>query len=564
MKKTLLLSAFILGIFACNKKENTIIPIKDINYDKAESLFIKNNNDSAFYYFNKFVANSKDSLHVAMSYNYMSVIQSNAGDYFGAQESLMLSLKFLDGEKEKDFGCLSSNYNELGLNSINLKRYELAITYCDKALFYYNKAIKYSKGTGLDLIILNNKALAYQKVKEYAQALKIYNEIIPKKSKNQKEYARILSNIAKTKWLQNPAYNAAPDFFKALGIREKENDVWGLNASYAHLTEYYKQTRPDSALVYAGKMYEVAKKLNSPDDKIEALQKLIELGPPEQTKKYFETYRTLDDSLQTARNAAKNQFALIRYGVEKNKADNLILQKDNTEKNYQIIKQRILLAFTVLLILAGSVISSIWYKKRNQRMALEAKNTIRENQLKTSKKVHDVVANGLYRVMAEIENQDSLDKDHILDKLEVMYEKSRDISYEEPQLADQNFQEKISELLKSFATETTKVVVYMGNTKELWKKVSTEAKYELEHVLQELMVNMSKHSKANNVAVRFEHKDNYLNVYYADNGIGISEKTQFNNGLTNTGNRMNNIHGEIIFDTKAEKGLKIKISFPVS
>lgn len=197
-------------------------------------------------------------------------------------------------------------------------------------------------------------------------------------------------------------------------------------------------------------------------------------------------------------------------------------------------------------------------------MALEAKNTIRENQLKTSKKVHDVVANGLYRVMAEIENQDSLDKDHILDKLEVMYEKSRDISYEEPQLADQNFQEKISELLKSFATETTKVVVYMGNTKELWKKVSTEAKYELEHVLQELMVNMSKHSKANNVAVRFEHKDNYLNVYYADNGIGISEKTQFNNGLTNTGNRMNNIHGEIIFDTKAEKGLKIKISFPVS
>ncbi|PIG95773.1 hypothetical protein CS542_10110 [Pedobacter sp. IW39] len=62
----------------------------------------------------------------------------------------------------------------------------------------------------------------------------------------------------------------------------------------SHLTEYYKQTRPDSALVYAGKMYEVAKKLNSPDDKIEALQNSIELGP-QNKQKYFETYRTLDD-----------------------------------------------------------------------------------------------------------------------------------------------------------------------------------------------------------------------------------------------------------------------------
>lgn len=564
MKKTLLFLVFILGIIACNKKKNIIIPIKEINYDKAESFLNKKNNDSAFYYFNKVVTNSRDSLNIANSYNYMSVMQSGAGDYFGAQESLMLSLKFLDGEKEKDFACLSSDYNELGLNSINLKRYELALSYYDKALFYYNKGIKLSKNTGFNLTILNNKALAYQKAKKYAQALKIYNELIPEKSKNQEEYARVLSNIAKTKWLQNPGYNAAPDFLKALNIRETENDLWGLNASYSHLMEYYQQTQPDSALRYAGKMYQVAKKLNSPDDKIEALQKLIELVPPNQIKQYFATYRKLDDSLQTARNAAKNQFALVRYEAEKNKADNLILQKDNTEKNYQIIKQRILLAFTVLLILMGSVISSIWYKKRKQRLELEAQNTIRENKLKTSKKVHDVVANGLYRVMAEIENQDGLNKDHILDKLEVMYEKSRDISYEEPQLADQNFQEKISDLLQSFATETTKVVVYMGNTAELWTKVSVDVKYELEHVLQELMVNMSKHSEANNVAVRFEHTDNHISVYYADNGIGISEGTQFNNGLTNTGNRMNNIQGEIIFDIKAEKGLKIKISFPVS
>ncbi|PIG95774.1 hypothetical protein CS542_10115 [Pedobacter sp. IW39] len=57
------------------------------------------------------------------------------------------------------------------------------------------------------------------------------------------------------------------------------------------------------------------------------------------------------------------------------------------------------------------------------------------------------------------------------------------------------------------------------------KKVSAEAKYELEHVLQELMVNMSKHSKANNVAVRFEYKDNYLNVCMPITELGFRKDT---------------------------------------
>lgn len=554
MKRTLIFFVFIFGIFACNKKHNTNTLIKDINYDKGESFFDKNS-DSAFYYFNKVVTNSKDSLKIAMSYNYMAVIQSDAGDYFGAQESLMRSLKFLDVEKDKDFKCLSSNYNELGLNSLTLKKYDLALD-------YYNKAVKYSKSSAFTSRILNNKALAYQKSKKYLKAIKIYNDIISNDNKNQKEYARILSNIARTKWLQNPNYNAAPDFLKALGIRKKEKDIWGQNASYSHLADYYTKKQPDSALIYANKMYQIAKEIKNPDDQLEALQKLIILSPPKETKQYFETYKDLGDSLQTARNSAKNQFALVRYETEKNKADNLKLQKDNTEKNYQIIKQRILLISIFLLVVVGAIISVLWYKKRKQRLELQAQNTIRENQLKTSKKVHDVVANGLYRVMTEIENRDDLDRDNILDKLEVMYEKSRDISYDEVPSTGENFHQEILDLLKSFATESTRVV-YTGSTPDMWKEVSGEAKYEVQHILQELMVNMQKHSKASNVAVKFENLGNHINIRYTDDGVGISKELQFNNGLTNTGNRIKSINGTITFDTKSEKGFKVYISFPV-
>ena len=559
MKKTLLFLLFIFSIVACHKKQdktNTHYTFtKDINYDLAESLFNKNN-DSAFYYFNKVVTTSKDSLNIAMSYNYMAVIQAEASDYSGGQESLMMSLKFLNDKKESNFSCLSSDYNELGLNLLHFKNYDLALD-------YYDKSIKYSNNKAFNLIALSNKALIYEKAKKYTQAIKLYNDVLSVKEMSQQEYARILSNFTKTKWLQNPDYKAAPYFLKALHIREKENNIWGKNASYAHLADYYTPIQPDSALFFAHKRYQVSKDLKSPDDQIEALKKLIELSPPQETKRYFDTYQKLDDSLQTARNAAKNQFALIRYEAEKNKSDNLKLQKENTDKKYQIIKQRILLFSTLLLFLAGSVISVIWYKKRKQRLELEAQNSIRESQLKTSKKVHDVVANGLYRVMTEIENQERLDRNSILDKLENMYEKSRDISYEELEFSDQNFHLKISDLLRSFATETTRIVL-VGNTAGLWEKVSTQNKMEIEHVLQELMVNMDKHSEASNVAVKFMQTNNCIHIYYTDNGIGMSKERQFNNGLTNTGNRIKSIHGEIIFDTKAEKGLKVQISFPVS
>lgn len=554
MKKTFTFLIFIFFVLSCSNKHQKKTFIEDLNSKKAES-FLGKNKDSAFYYFNKVTTSTKDSLQIAQSYSSMAAIQTDEGDYFGSQESLLTSLKFLNEKKSEDFFCLSSNYNELGLNSRNLKNYKAALS-------YYNLALKFAEDYRMRLSILNDMAAVYRDDKHYVKALKSYHDIIASKISDQIMYARILTNMSFTKWLYNSNYNAAPELLKALNIRIKENDLWGQNSSYAHLSDYYAIKQPQSALLYALKMYNVSKNLKSPDDQREALQKLIKLSSPEETKMYFETYQKLDDSIQTARNTAKNQFALIRYDAEKNKVDNLNLQKDNSEKKYQITTQRIIILSTFLLVIAGSVIVMLWSKKRKQRIELEAKNTIRENQLKTSKKVHDVVANGLYRVMAEIENQSNLDKERVLDKLEYMYEKSRDISYEELQFTEENFHEKITELLKSFATETTKVV-FVGNTIDLWENLNAQAKYEIGHILQELMVNMKKHSGAKNVVVRFEQLNNHIHIHYTDDGIGISTEKRFKNGLTNTGNRIKSIHGAITFDTIAEKGLKILISFPI-
>jgi tetratricopeptide (TPR) repeat protein len=539
LKPLYLLSFLIVFLVSCSEKNDTIERKTDnLFYDKAYEFRDQHKTDSAFIYFNKakdlFQLN-KDSLGIGRCLVNMGIISTDRGDYFSGQEFSLDAFSYFNKNKKENFAFLESNTNNLGIASSNLKNYAQAID-------FYKQSFAYAQDSARVLVIKNNIANAYRDQKEYKKALLIYENILKQKIDNKGFYAKVLTNISVAKWLQKPGYNAAPGLLKALDIRERENDLWGQNSSYSHLANYYQYTHPDSALFFARKRYPAAIKLNSPDDQLDALGKLIKLSPPKEMKHYFEVYQNLDDSVQTARNAAKNQSALIRYESEKNKADNLELQKDNTEKKFQIAKQRILIFSVLLLVVAAAVIAVIWYKKRKQRMELASQNAIREHQLKTSKRVHDVVANGLYRVMTEIENRDDIDKGQVLDKIEDLYEKSRDISYEKPALDDQNFHQKISALLMSFATENAKVLI-AGNTLALWRKVNPEVKYEVEHILQELMVNMKKHSGASNVAVRFEDGADQIKIYYTDNGVGMPDETSFKNGLRNTGNRIDAIRG---------------------
>src|SRR3546814_6588285 len=118
-------------------------------------------------------------------------------------------------------------------------------------------------------------------------------------------------------------------------------------------------------------MYSGAQLLHSADDQIRALYRLIRLSRPDAAKHYFETYKELTDSVHLARSAAKNQFALIRYEVEKNKAENLRLQHENSEKAYQVARQRIWTGGVALLAVILLVGGAYWYKRRQQRLQLE-------------------------------------------------------------------------------------------------------------------------------------------------------------------------------------------------
>ncbi|SEF49759.1 Tetratricopeptide repeat-containing protein [Halpernia humi] len=549
-------------LFSCEEKNVTSIVSSNLNYEKAwDLLSFKKNNDSAFYYFNlaKLEFDKiNDKVGAGKSLMNAAIIQSNEGDYFGSDESSTQALKYFNETKDKDY--IVSVYNAIAISRNNLEDYKTA-------LIWYEKALKVSKDSLEKIKIQNNIAVAYSKLKDYKKSIEIFESLLNLKLTNQdkKIKSKIIDNLAFTKFLQNKNYNAEPELNKALKIREKENDLWGQNASHAHLADYFKEKNPEKSLFHAHKMYEIAGQLKSPDDEIEALQKLVNLESTANSKKYFRIYLKLNDSMQTARNKAKNQFALVRYESEKNRADLLKSQAENTKKNYQLLVRNVALGLAFLAI----IISFIWFEKRRKRVKQEKELLLQEKELEVkntelrySKKVHDVVSNGVYQVMSEIENTREFNKEKILNKLEKLYEKSRDISYEN---ASENFKpkykSKISNLVESFTSNVLKSVI-IGNEEEMWKQISSKVKSELLVILQELLVNMKKHSQAKKIRLEFEKNENQLVIIYSDDGIGFGESIQKKNGLKNMENRIVSCDGSLTFDETIEKGTKIMISFP--
>ena len=548
MKKLLYL-IIVLSLVYCseNNKKNNLISTKNDNYIKATNYRDNGKTDSAFLYYalakNEY-SKINDTIGSAKCLINMAIIQTDKGDYFGGIETALEAENYLKKNDSLTLQLKSSNYNNLALASERQGNYK-------NAEKYYFLALQNTEDKESKMIYYNNIGNNFLDSKNYSKAREYYQKAL--KTSDSTSYARALNNYARSYFLENKDSNVLHYLLKALKIREALKDDWALNSSYSTLANYYKEKDRQKSLFYAKKMHEIAKKINNPDDELEAIQKIINLETPENSLKYFTEYQKLNDSLQTVRNNAKNQFALIRYETEKAKTENI-------EKENHIFRQKVAIAFLV----TGLLVGLFWYLRRKKRLEQEKEIEVKNTQIKYSKKVHDVVANGLYQAMVEIENQDELDKEKLLDKLEKMYEESRDIAHEDlNEQLEKEFSVKLFEMISSYSSPQQKVLV-IGNEQNVWQNVSQNIQSEIFYALRELMINMKKHSQATLVSVKFEKIENILKIKYTDNGLGMGNaENKKLSGIKNTENRIENIGGDINFEKNLQKGLQVNMSIPI-
>jgi len=543
---------FILLFFIACEKKTAIhnAPEADKLYDEGTSLLLKDNIEAykkfqeALNYYYK----TRDSSNISKSLICQAIAQKYTGDIFGAETTLVDALTFM---KEGD-ESLYSAYSTLGDIKYAQKEYASAEEWYAKGLSEKNTSQK----DKFDM--LNNKGAAEYRQKKYSEALKTLKSIDLKNVNDINLKNRIKENIVYTQWLQDKNYPAQSEFEELLKLKLKNNDNWGANSSYSHLAEINQDSNPNISLYYAHQMLNTAEKIKSPDDRLEAIEKISLVDNSSNAIKNFKKYKHLSDSIQSYKNDNRNRFAYIKYDGEKKEIENQRLKAEKVEKEFQLLWQYFLSGLLVALL----IIIIILYKKRQKKLQQEKEIEVKNTQLKMSKKVHDVVANGIYQVMTKIENQEDFDRDKALDELEFVYEKSRDISYDKIG-EEKEFSKVISELIASFNNDTVKTFT-AGNSPAIWESISATVKDEVYQMIRELMVNMKKHSHASHVAVKFEKIDNIVDIQYKDNGIGISGDLIYKNGLRNTASRIEAINGTITFDTKIETGLKVNLSFPVS
>ncbi len=552
MKKLFIISLSII-LLSCNdrKSEKESIASAEEYYKKAKS----DTTGSSFYYFNlakNFYSEAKDSVGVARALVNMAILQEQKGDYYGGIETSLEAARYL--EKKQDSISLrtsASNFNNMAICSSYL--YEF-----DNCIRYYEKAIQYTTIEEDKYMYQNNLGAALITLGEYKKAIKQIELALP--TTDSLKYAMIINNLARAKHYDNQSYNPLPEFYKALEIRKKNNNTTGENSSYATLANFFLLNDKEKALFYAKQMLNTAKKNNSLEDQIQALQKIINLEPNDYLA-YFRDFQVLNDSVQLGRSKAKNQFATIRYDVEKKNGENQKLKADNSEK-----ENKILLLFIALVL---AIIIIIWIRKRKKRLEqekellkqekeLEVKNT----QLKMSKKVHDVVANGLYHMMIDVQNHPEVDKTKILNEIEKMYEESRDISHEN--IFEKDFSTRFSNMIASYSSPEQKVLI-VGYKEEVWDNISYHIQLELYYIIRELLINMKKHSQAQLVLLRFEKNNNHLRIKYTDNGKGINNlSTKKGAGIHNMENRIDTIKGDIIFEENPKGGLIAQITIPLN
>ncbi|AYN00904.1 tetratricopeptide repeat protein [Chryseobacterium sp. 3008163] len=301
----------LLIFYSCNKVKTRDEVYPKTLYEKAKKFANENTSDSAFYYFN--LAKNDyleiyDSIGSGKSLVNMAIIQSNNGDFYGSIETSLEANKLLRDESDSIVkSTLAASYNNMAISSSFLKNYEESVSFYKKALQFSNddkNRYIYNNNIGDALILLGK----YKEAKKHLELASL--------TKDSLIYAKALNNLARAKFLENQNYNPLLELNKALQIRQNKENLEGQNSSFSTLADYYFDKKPEKSLFYAYKLLETAEKIKIPEDQVNALQRIIVLDRPNYLKS-FQRLTAINDSTQTARNKAKNQFAVIRYDVEK-------------------------------------------------------------------------------------------------------------------------------------------------------------------------------------------------------------------------------------------------------
>ncbi|WP_202393952.1 ATP-binding protein [Flavobacterium sp. HBTb2-11-1] len=562
--------ALLLVLFSCHKDIND--NLKELNnkleiqknIDKAAVFYHNyNDTDSSFFYYNKaklLCDPKKDPDSYVSILNCMADIQLNHGDHIGSETTITDAIPYL--KSIKDQTNVWNTYTTLGTNY--LRTYNL-----NDALLYYNKALGLKVDESRKSLTKSDIASVLLEQQKYNEALQIFLRLSTKKELQQKpEYnAKNIDNIG-------ICYNKMSDprgiqyLNQALQIREEIKNKSGVGISNLHIASYYDENKARTlAKKHALEAYKKFSEIDNIDNKLSSLKLLIKNNSDQELKKYSILYIDLVDSIFEVRQKAKNQFARIKYDSKREKEENLKLKTHKAENELKLERQKSRNIISYIIIILSLCLILILYYYLTSKANREKIEAAYNSETRISKKLHDELANDIYHTMAFAENRNlslAENREQLLHNLDTIYARTRDISKENAIiLTDENYISSLKEMISRFNTPNINLLINGLDTIS-WDEVDKVKKTAIYRAIQELLVNMKKHSDASLVAIIFKESKRDIIINYTDNGKGIDlNKMILKNGLHNIENRILAIKGAIDIDSGLGKGFKLFIKLPI-
>ena len=543
--------------------------------------------DSAYFHYHKAYENfnlvKHDYYAANMLYN-MAFIQGRLKDYTGSE--ILIFDAISKYERTKRYDKLYQCYNYLGLIYIEIEEFDRAIFYHNKALDYLTKVKSkknYKEGS------LSNIGLTYQKLNNYEKAIENFEEALKIKDlKNQDPifYARLIDNIAYTKFLRGDTLNIVEDLYKSLKIRDSLKNISGMVICKRHLSEFYA-VKKDTILAvkYANEAFGLADQLENYRDKLETLL-LLSRVDRQKSNKYLNEYVRISDSLQVEDRKIRNKFTRIRFETDEYIEETEKLSQQNILILLGGFIVIILLSFAYAMRVQAAKNKELIFDKEQQKsnqeilsLMIKQQTKLEEGRLKErhriSEDLHDGVLGKIFGTRLGLGflnikgDKETIEKHkNYIDELQIIEKEIRTISHElknEILSSKEDFSKIIKDLIEKRSNlESFKCQFYCDET-IYWDAINDVIKINLYRILQEALQNIIKYADASYVEIKISLiNNNSIELLVKDDGKGFNVKDKRKGiGLKNMESRAEKIDGILKINSLKNKGTTIFVACPI-
>lgn len=551
--------------------------------------------DSMYYYYTKaekYSINTKSKHLLGTIYLNKAVINQNLNDYYNSEKNSFDALKIL--KDKKDYYLLYNTYLNIGYAAFNQNDNQEALKYIAKALEITDKIKNNPTVLSLKGQAYYYYCFVYDKNNDYKTSYKYATKGLSLdnfKTKDPHVFCNLNNCLGYSKLKLNDR-SAKSHFVESLEIAKKTNNIFAVNTSNLYLSEYYlKYNDIPKAFSHAKEVLKSANENNLHDDKLKALLLLAKVSPNEATN-YFESYKTLSDSIINNERQTRDKFARIDY-----RTNEIISEKDDIEKEKENILQQLRSVSLVAVFIGLAFLLFYFIKSRNvkakelkfiqeQQIAKEEIYSLMLNQQqrieegkyleknRISQELHDGVMGKLTAIRLNLfilkkkQDTDTIQKClPFIDDIQSIEKEIRQISHDLNQnLFDDNVTfisivENLFTMIKSHSNIDFNLLV---DERIDWDLINNNIKINIFRIIQEALQNIDKYAQASKVNLNMFKKENEITITITDNGIGFKpDISKKGIGLNNMKKRMDEINGKFFLETNINEGTKISLIFQI-